>query len=126
MRYLEECIEKASQGLELCEIIIEENNNKSLVEISDDDIDLQRILYIIEIVNDFENAPNSKYLGGYFTLFVFEMKNKIFLMYAKDYEKQTSDLLHQTKSFQIYFEKMKEMLVNVKKIIHRTVQEFYQ
>jgi len=126
LRYLEECIEKASQGLELCEIIIEENNNKSLVEISDDDIDLQRILYIIEIVNDFENAPNSKYLGGYFTLFVFEMKNKIFLMYAKDYEKQTSDLLHQTKSFQIYFEKMKEMLVNVKKIIHRTVQEFYQ
>jgi len=126
LNYLDECMEKASKGLELCEIIIEKNDDKSLLEVEVGDIDLQRILYILEIVNDFENAPNSKYLGGYFTLLVFEMKDKIFLIYAKDYEKQTSDLQHQARAFKMYFKKMKEMLVEVKAIIRETVQEFYE
>ncbi|SEW23241.1 motility associated factor glycosyltransferase family protein [[Clostridium] fimetarium] len=124
--YLDACLEKAEQGQELCEIIIEENNDKSLVEVDAQDIDLQRILYILDIIKDFENAPNSKYLGGYFILFVFEMKEKIFLIYAKDYEKQTSDLQHQIRKFKIYFEKMKEMLAEVKKVMQETVQEFYE
>lgn len=31
-------------------------------------------------------------------------------MYAKDYERLTSDLQHQAGGFQIYFKNMKEML----------------
>ena len=124
--FVDTCLIKASQGLELCETIIEENQVKSLVEVADDDIDLQRILYIIQIVNDFENSPNSKYLGGYFSLFVFEMKEKTFCMYAKDYETLTSDLQHQARAFKIYFERMKETLVEVKNIMLESVQEFYE
>lgn len=126
LHYIDECMEKFNQGLELCKIIIAENQDKSLLEIEEDDMDLQRILYILKIVNDFENNSSSQYLGGYFTLFVFEMKEKIFCILAKEYDKQSADLQHQVKAFKIYFEKMMEILVEVKKIMLETVQEFYQ
>lgn len=124
--FLEEYIIKADQGLELCEIILSENHRKSLTEIDENDIDLQRILYILQIVSSFENALESRYLGGYFNEFVFEMKEKIFCMYAKDYEGLTSDLQHQAGVFQIYFKNMKEMLEKVKKTALETVTEFYE
>jgi len=90
------------------------------------DIDLQRILYILKIVSDFENAADTGYLGGYFSEFVYEMKERTFNMCAMDYEKLTSDLQHQARAFKIYFEKMKEMLEEVKETILETVTEFYE
>ncbi len=125
LHFLEEYRIKASQCLELCEIIRSENHTKSLLKIDERDIDLQRILYILKVVTDFENDVNTKYLGGYFSEFVFEMKEKTFHMSAKDYKKLTSDLQHQARSFQIYFNRMKEMLEEVNETILETVTEFY-
>lgn len=124
LRFIDEYLIKAGQGFELCEIIISENQTKSLIEVDEEDLDLQRILYILQIVSDFENAADSRYLGGYFSEFLYEMKEKSFLMYAKDYERLTSDLQHQAGSFKVYFEKMKEMLEEAKKIALETVTEF--
>lgn len=124
--FIEEYRIKASQGLELCEIICSENQIKSLLEMEETDIDLQRILYILKIVNDFEQAADTKYLGGYFSEFVYEMKERTFNMSAADYEKLTSDLQHQARAFKIYFQKMKEMLEEVKETILETVTEFYE
>ncbi|WP_077611672.1 motility associated factor glycosyltransferase family protein [Clostridium sp. Marseille-P2415] len=126
LRFIDEYLIKAGHGLELCEIIISENQTKSLIEADEEDMDLQRILYILQIVNDFENAADSKYLGGYFSEFLYEMKEKTFFMYAKDYERLTSDLQHQAGAFKVYFEKMKEMLEEVKKTALETVTEFYK
>ncbi|MDR7811342.1 motility associated factor glycosyltransferase family protein [Lacrimispora sp.] len=124
--FIEEYRIKASQGLELCEIICSENQTKSLLNMEETDIDLQRILYILKIVSDFENAADTGYLGGYFSEFVYEMKERTFNMSAMDYEKLTSDLQHQARAFKIYFEKMKEMLEEVKETILETVTEFYE
>ncbi|MFA9376170.1 MAG: motility associated factor glycosyltransferase family protein [Lachnotalea sp.] len=123
--FIDECIIKAEQGFELCGKIILENQTKSLIDVEDNDIDLQRMLYILQIINEFENSPNSKYLGGYFSKFVFDMKQKMFHMYAKDFEKQTSDLQHQARAFKGYFENMKLMLEEVKELVMETVIEFY-
>lgn len=124
--FIEEYRIKASQGLELCEIICSENQTKCLLNMEETDIDLQRILYILKIVSDFENAADTVYLGGYFSEFVYEMKERTFNMSAMDYEKLTSDLQHQARAFKIYFEKMKEMLEEVKETILETVTEFYE
>ncbi len=124
--FIDQSMIKANQGYKLCEEIILENQTKSLMEVEEDDIDLQRILYILQIVNDFENASDSKYLGGYFNQFVFKMKENTFQMYAKDYEQRTSDLQYQARAFKIYFEKMEEMLVKVKEIVIEVVIEFYE
>jgi hypothetical protein len=124
--FIEEYRIKASQGLELCEIICSENQTKSLLIMEETDIDLQRILYILKIVNDFENAADTIYLGGYFSEFVYEIKERTFDMSAKDYEELTSDLQHQARAFKMYFEKMKEMLDEVKETILETVTEFYE
>lgn len=124
--FIDEYRIKASQGLELCEIICSENQTKSLLIMEETDIDLQRILYILKIVNDFENAADTLYLGGYFSEFVYEIKERTFDMSAKDYEKLTSDLQHQVRAFKMYFEKMKEMLEEVKETILETVTEFYE
>ncbi|MDR2023418.1 MAG: DUF115 domain-containing protein [Hungatella sp.] len=125
LSFIDEYRGKASQGLELCEIIISENQTKSLLKVEETDIDLQRILYILKIVNEFENAGNTRYFGGYLSEFIFDMKENTFDMSAMDYEMLTSDLQHQARAFQIYFKKMKEMLKEVKETILETVTEFY-
>jgi hypothetical protein len=126
INFIEESIVKADQGIELCKIIMVENQTKSLVEIEEEDIDLQRILYMLQIVNEFENASNSKYLGGYFTQFVYEMKQDVLNMYAKNYEKLTSDLQYQVGTLDLYFVEMKKMLEEVKCLVLETVSEFYE
>lgn len=125
LEFIDHHMAKANQGLEICKNIILENQQKSLVDLTEEDMDLQRILYILQIVNEFENAKKSRYLGGYFTQFLFEMKQNIFQMYAKDYKKLTSDLQHQARAFQIYFDKMVEMLQEVRENVVTTVIEFY-
>ncbi|PXV93286.1 hypothetical protein C8E03_10253 [Lachnotalea glycerini] len=117
---------KAEQGLKLCQDIILDNKQKSLMEMEDDDIDLQRFLYILQIVNEFENSLDSHYLGGYLTHFLFDRKEQTFQISAKDYVKVTSDLQHQARVFKIYFEKMKEMLCEVNRLSLETLEEFYE
>lgn len=126
MDFIDECMVKASQGIELCEIIILENQTKSLADVQEDDMDLQRILYMLQIVDEFENNRLSNYLGGYFNLFAYEMKAETLNIYAKNYEKLTSDLQYQTIAMKIYFEKMSLMLEEVKNLALETVSEFYE
>lgn len=126
MEYLNEFLTKTNQGLELCQIIKTENKVKSLVDVQDDDIDLQRILYIIQIVNSFENHPYSMYIEGYITDFLYEMKESNSHMLAKDYEKLTSDLQYQAQFFQEYFQQLKKILEEAIDIIGCTVSEFYE
>lgn len=126
LRYIDECVVKATQGLELCNSIILENNHKSLIDIDEEDIDLQRILYILKLVNEFENAVESHYLGGYFSKFKYDIKQSTFNMLAKDYHRLTSDLQHQAQAFKIYFQTMQQMLEEVKRLGRETVTEFYK
>jgi len=126
LSYINQCIVKASQGLELCEAIILGNEPKSLIDIEEDDIDLQRILYILQIVNDFETASKNNYLGGYFNKFIYDIKQKAFIMLAKEYDRLTSDLQYQARAFKTYFEDMQEMLEAAKRLSLETVTEFYE
>lgn len=125
IEFLNEYLLRTNEGLELCQIIISENKIKSLVEVEEDDIDLQRILYILQIVNNFENHPLSRYLGGYVTEFLYEMKERNDQMSAKDYEKLTSDLQYQAAFFMEYFERLYKILTEVRDTIRSTVSEFY-
>ncbi|MGC6175018.1 motility associated factor glycosyltransferase family protein [Lacrimispora sp. 38-1] len=125
LEFLNEYLIRTSEGLELCKIIISENNTKSLVEVEEDDIDLQRILYILQIVNNFENHPMSRYLGGYVTEFLYEMKERNDQMYAKDYDKLTSDLQYQAAFFMEYLERLYKILAEVRDTVRSTVSEFY-
>ncbi len=125
LEFLNESLLRTSEGLELCQIIISENKTKSLVEVEEDDIDLQRILYILQIVNNFENHPLSHYLGGYVTEFLYEMKERNDQMSAKDYDKLTSDLQYQAAFFMEYLERLYKILTEVRDTIGSTVSEFY-
>jgi hypothetical protein len=126
LEFINDYLTWTSQGLELCQIIISENNTKSLVDADEDDIDLQRILYILQIVNNFENHPYSQYLGGYVTEFLYEMKERNDKMTARDYDKQTSDLQYQAAFFKEYLERLNKILAEVRDTIDSTVSEFYQ
>lgn len=125
IEFLNEYLLRIREGLELCQIIISENKTKSLVEAEEDDIDLQRILYILQIVNNFENDPLSRYLGGYVTEFLYEMKERNAQMSAKDFEKLTSDLQYQAAFFMEYLERLYKILTEVRDTIRSTVSEFY-
>ena len=126
LEFLDNYLTKTRQGLDLCQVILSENKTKSLLDVDEDDIDLQRILYILQIVNSFENDPYSQYLGGYFTEFLYDMKERNNNMPAKDFDKLTSDLQYQTRFFKEYLESLISILAEVKDTIVSTVSEFYQ
>ncbi|WP_164473185.1 6-hydroxymethylpterin diphosphokinase MptE-like protein [Clostridium sp. E02] len=123
--YINDTLTKASQGLELTSQILSEHQNKSLLKIPDDDLDLQKILYILQIVNNFENNPISRFFGGYLTEFLYEMKEKNSSMLAKDYDKLTSNLQYQAGFFHAYFELLTKILLEIKETTLLTVSEFY-
>lgn len=123
--YVEECIVKANNGEELCKELLLDKTDKSLIDIDEDDEELQKFLYIMEIVNDFESSSKSLYLGGYFNKFMFDIKEETFSIPAKDFESLTSNLRYQSKCFLTYFEKMKNFLEEVKLLIVDTLEEFY-
>lgn len=125
LSYLDEYITKAEQGIEMCSVMKQDQVTKSLMEVPDDDIDLQRFLYILQIVKNFEESRLTKYLQGYFTKFCYDIKSQSFTMLAKDFSKYTSDKTYQANAFYSYFVEMKEMLKTVKEIVVKTVNEFY-
>lgn len=126
MVYLDRYSIKAQQGLELCEQIISQGENKCLVDVAEDDIDLQKILYIVQIVRTFENDIKTQYLGGYISCFKYDIKEKAFKMSAKEYDKLTSDLQHQATAFKSYFQEMLIMLEEVQQLAVEIVTEFYK
>jgi hypothetical protein len=126
MAYLDRYSIKAQQGLELCEQIISQGENKCLIDAAEDDMDLQKILYIVQIVRTFENDVKTQYLGGYISCFKYDIKEKAFKMSAKEYDKLTSDLQHQAVAFKSYFQEMQIMLEEVQKLAGETVTEFYK
>lgn len=123
--YVEEYISKANIGKDICEELLLNKCDKSLIDTEEDDEELEKFLYIIGIVNNFESSPKSVYLGGYLNKFLFDIKEEFFNMSAKDYESLTSSLRYQSKCFLSYFERMKSFLEEVKSIVVNTVLEFY-
>ncbi|MBW6409474.1 motility associated factor glycosyltransferase family protein [Clostridium weizhouense] len=117
-------IEKSEQGIEQCTILSNLKEEKSLVNIDENDIDFQRFLFILNIVETFESSLESFYLGGYFNKFMFSIKRESFAMLAKDYDRLTSNMKYQGKAFLNYFKRMNEMLIEAKKIIQDEVSKF--
>ncbi|AOR23411.1 motility associated factor glycosyltransferase family protein [Clostridium taeniosporum] len=122
--FVDTFIEKSEQGMEQCNILSEIKEDKSLVHIDGNDIDFQRFLFILDIVQTFESSLESFYLGGYFNKFLFSIKRESFLMLAKDYDQLTSNMRYQSKVFFNYFIRMNEMLLEAKKIIDDEVSKF--
>ena len=112
---------KAEDGKQLCMELSQCDENKSLVDIDDNDEELQKFLKVIEIVNNFEASPENTFLGGYFNKFRFDIKQLKFNMYAKDYARLTSNLKYQSQCFLVYFKEMKKMLKEVQQLIIETV-----
>ncbi|MGL5615038.1 MAG: motility associated factor glycosyltransferase family protein [Sarcina sp.] len=117
LEYIDKYLIKASQGIEQCEILSKVDERKSLVDIDEEDIDFQRALFIMDIVNDFEHSLENFYLAGYFEKFSYTIKRLNFEMEAKDYEKLTSNMKYQGGCFLNYFREMKKMLEDVKLIV---------
>lgn len=124
IEYVDNFIEKSEQGIEQCSILANIKEEKSLVNIDENDIDFQRFLFILDIVETFESSLESFYLGGYFNKFMFAIKRESFSMLAKDYDKLTSNMKYQGKVFLNYFKRMNEMLIEAKKIIQNEVSKF--
>lgn len=122
--YIDVCTIEAQKGELLCEELLKNKINKSLMDIADEDKDLRRFLDVMKIVNEFENSPRRFYLGGYFDKFQFDIKEKKFRMYAKDYASLTSDLKYQSGCFLEYFKEMQSFLMEIKNIIEETLKEF--
>ncbi len=114
---------KAQQALTLCELIIEENQKKSLLDLTSDDPDLQRMLNILAAANEFRISGSSSYLGEYFNQFIYDSKTNLFSMYAKDYRRLSPDLQYQAKVFKEYFSMMAAMLEEVKNLVLETLKE---
>ncbi|HBJ1652181.1 motility associated factor glycosyltransferase family protein [Clostridium botulinum] len=121
INFVESYIEKSEQGIEQCTILSEVDEDKSLINTDENDIDFQRFLFIFDIVENFENSLENFYLGGYFNKFMFAIKRESFSMFAKDYERLTSNMKYQGKAFLNYFKRMNEMLLEAKKIIDEEV-----
>lgn len=124
INFVDHFIEKSEQGIEQCTILSNIEKDKSLVKAPQDDIDLQRFLFIFDIVSTFESSLESFYLGGYFNKFMYAIKRESFSMLAKDYDKLTSSMKYQGKSFFTYFKKLNDMLIEAKKIILEEVTNF--
>lgn len=125
IKYLEEYIDKANNGEALCNSLLTNELDKSLVDIDENDEDFQKFLDVMDIVNDFESSTERYYLGGYYNKFLFDVKEEIFNMHAVDYESLTSNLKYQSKCFLSYFLKMKGLLEKVKSLALETFAEFY-
>jgi hypothetical protein len=123
--YVEECIVNANIGEKLCKELLLNKTYKSLMNMDDNDDEFQKFLEITEIVNEFESSARSLYFGEYLNMFVFEIKQEVFNMFAKDFESLTSDLRYQSKCFLTYFKKMKNFLKEVKSLLLETLTEFY-
>lgn len=125
LNYIEECIDKAKNGEELCKELLLDKTDKSLIDIDEDDVELQKFLHVMEIVNNFESSSKSLYFGGYLNKFLFDIKVEDFSISAKDFDSLTSDLRYQSKCFLAYCKKLKKFLEEVKALLLETLAEFY-
>lgn len=121
--FIDNYIEKAEICIEICTTLSNINENKSLVDIDEEDKDFQDFIFILDVVQNFESSLESFYLGGYFKKFLYSIKRESFIMSAKDYDKLTSNMKYQSKAFLNYFIKMKDMLIEAKKIIDDEVSK---
>jgi len=121
LNYIDVSTCKATDGKKLCIELSQCDENKSLVDIDENDEELQKFLEVLEIVNNFEASPENTFLGGYFNKFIFDIKQLKFNMYAKDYASLTSNLKYQSQCFLVYFKEMKKMLEEVQYLIIETV-----
>jgi len=119
--YIDFSIGKAEDGKKLCIEISKCDDNKSLVDIDENDEELQKFLEVLDIVNNFESSRENTFFGGYFNKFTFDIKQLKFNMHAKDYDRLTSNLKYQSQCFLLYFKEMKKMLEEVQHLIIEAV-----
>lgn len=115
---------EAEDGEKLCIQLCQCDENKSLVDVDKDDEELKKFLEVLEIVNNFESSQQNTFFGGYFNKFIFDIKQLKFNMFAKDYNRLTSNLKYQSQCFLVYFEEMKKMLKEVQHLITETVTQY--
>lgn len=121
LEYIAFSICKAEYGEKFCIDLSQCDEDKSLVDIDENDEELQKFLEVIEIVNNFESSRENTFFGGYFNKFMFDIKQLEFNMYAVDYDRLTSNLKYQSQCFLLYFKEMKKMLKEVQQLIIETV-----
>ncbi|WP_333860858.1 motility associated factor glycosyltransferase family protein [Clostridium sp.] len=124
LEYVKRCIDAASEGEELCKDLLSVKSYKSLMDMDEDDVELEKFLHVMGIVGGFESSLGRLYLGGYFNKFLFDIKEETFNMSAKEYDSLTSNLRYQSKCFLAYFKKMKDFLREVESIMAEIMAEF--
>jgi hypothetical protein len=112
--YINEFIDKSEECICICNKFLSENISGSLIDMDKDDENFKKFIYVLQVVDEFEYNTGSYYLGGYFTKFLFEIRQKYFEMPAEDYSKLTSDFKYQSTTFLHYFEELKTVLEEVK------------
>ncbi|MBU3105430.1 motility associated factor glycosyltransferase family protein [Clostridium gasigenes] len=117
-------IEEAKYGIEKCTLLQECHENKSLVDIDNEDKDFIEFMECFSKIINFENSKKSIFLGGYFNNFTSNIKRERFRMDVKDYERLTSNMKYQSKCLLGYFKDMKKMLEDVQKIVKEEVANF--
>ena len=80
-------IEEAKYGIEKCTLLQECHENKSLVDIDNEDKDFIEFMECFSKIINFENSKKSIFLGGYFNNFTSNIKRERFRMDVKDYGK---------------------------------------
>ena len=116
LQHINTFIDKSDECIKLCNKFLKSEAKESLMEMKEDDKNLQQFLYIMKIVDEFEYSPTSHYLGSYLTKFLFDIRQKCFEMPAKDYDKLTSNFKYQCNTFLHYFENLKTMLIEIRKL----------
>lgn len=115
--HIDTFINKSDECIKICSELLEKQIKESLVEMDENDENLQKFLYVMQVVDEFEFSPNSYYIGSYLTKFLFDVRQKYFEMESKDYKKLTSDINYQSKTFINYFKELKNMLNEIKTVL---------
>ncbi|MGL4911905.1 MAG: motility associated factor glycosyltransferase family protein [Romboutsia sp.] len=113
-KHINTFIEKSEECINICNELLAKNIKESLMDIDENDENLQKFLYVMEVIDDFEFSQTSYYLGSYLTKFLFDIRQKYFEMEAKDYETLSSNFNYQSETFLNYFQELNITLKELK------------
>lgn len=119
--FIKDNIKEAQYGKDKCEKIKGCSEEKSLLNIEDDDEDFIQFLECFKKIMYFESSKKNIYIGGYFNNFTSNIKREKFRMDVKDYDRLTSNMKYQGSCLFDYFVEMEKMLKAVEKIIDEEV-----
>lgn len=115
--HINEVIKNCNICIEISNDLLEAEAPESLMDMKEDDILLQKFLYVYQNIDEFEFNRKSFYFGSYLTKFLFDIRQKYFQMSAKDYPNLTSDFKYQSNVLKNYFSDLKIVAEELKKLI---------